>query len=279
VFVGPALLSSLLAIAFKVRLLTQRVTQKRALAAKSAKKASTRCARKRLLHALAARFMLQHDKFEYEDAKRANDRERYTAYGYMLGVLTEAIAPSHSTLSLCISPVRTPLSQNLSAANDNLAQRVRSLGESATLCAQDVPFAIVNAVFLVRTVNDKRSDVTIMLCVLLTSIASLVYKVMKLRTIPKVWQEHRRLLDVKAELAERAMRLQESEGQCQQDSSGESDGDEDEGKAARAPERKSSADPAMCSGQTHASASVRAQQKMVVEVTTFEIGVFPECGR
>ncbi len=109
-FVGPALLSSLLAIALKVRLLTQRVTQKRAFAAKSAREASTRCVRQRLLHVLAACFVLQHDKFEYEDAKRANDRERYDGYGYMLGVLTEARAPSQA-----------PLLQNPSAANESLA--------------------------------------------------------------------------------------------------------------------------------------------------------------
>jgi hypothetical protein len=147
-----------------------------------------------------------------------------------------------------------------------------------------VPFASVNAVFLVRTVNDSMvkcsetcsnvthsNTMTVMLCVLLKSIASLMYEVMKLRTMPEVWQEHQRLLNVKAQLAARAMRLNESE--CQQDSPGESDEDEDEGKAAGSSELKNSADPAMCSVQT-----VRAHQKMVVEVT-FEMGAFPECGR
>jgi hypothetical protein len=71
--------------------LTRRVSQKNALASQRSKQmASKRQLRKCLLHVLAARFVLQSDTNEYEEAKLANDRDRYEAYGYMLGVITEA---------------------------------------------------------------------------------------------------------------------------------------------------------------------------------------------
>ena len=115
---------------------------------------------------------------------------------------------------------------------------------------QDVPFGVVNTIFLVGTVNDNlslgrqcssgSSDNTdfpaVKLCILLSSIASLMYKVMKLRTFPHVWQEYERLCVVKAELEERATRLQISENQTWGDISSESDEEEDEAKLARTAE-------------------------------------------
>jgi hypothetical protein len=101
VFVGPALLSSLLAVGFKVWLLTRRVSQKKALAAqRSNQMASKRQLRKCLLHMLAARFVLQRDTNEYEEAKLANDRDRYEGYGYMLGIFTEASQLSHAVVTV-----------------------------------------------------------------------------------------------------------------------------------------------------------------------------------
>jgi hypothetical protein len=115
---------------------------------------------------------------------------------------------------------------------------------------QDVPFGVVNSIFLVGTVNDNlslgrqcssgSSDNTgfpaVKLCILLSSIASLMYKVTKLRTFPHVWQEYERLCVVKAELEERATRLQISENQTRGDISSESDEEEDESKLARTAE-------------------------------------------
>ncbi len=92
---------------------------------------------------------------------------------------------------------------------------------------QDVPFAVVNTLFLLRVVNDpvsvpnsssssglcaKRLDpttVTVLLLALFTSIASLTYKAMKVLKFPEVWREHQRLLRDKVELTERARRLNE----------------------------------------------------------------------
>jgi hypothetical protein len=77
---------------------------------------------------------------------------------------------------------------------------------------QDAPFAVMNSLFLLQTVdNVKRTDddtnVPVLLLVLLSSVASLMYKVMKLRAFPEIWREHSRLLQVKVGLMERAERL------------------------------------------------------------------------
>jgi len=77
---------------------------------------------------------------------------------------------------------------------------------------QDAPFAVMNSLFLLQTVdNVKRTDddtnVPVLLLVLLSSVASLMYKVMKLRAFPEIWREHRRLLQEKVRLIKRAERL------------------------------------------------------------------------
>jgi hypothetical protein len=77
---------------------------------------------------------------------------------------------------------------------------------------QDAPFAVMNSLFLLQTVdNVKRTDddtnVPVLLLVLLSSVASLMYKVMKLRAFPEIWREHRRLLQEKVGLIKRAERL------------------------------------------------------------------------
>ena len=78
---------------------------------------------------------------------------------------------------------------------------------------QDAPFAVVNSLFLLRTVDDVKrrckddTNVTVLLLVLLSSVATLMYKLMKLRTFPEVWREHRRLLQEELRLLKRAEQL------------------------------------------------------------------------
>jgi hypothetical protein len=100
VFIGPAMVCSVLSVAWNFRLLTTRLTQRKALTVASSvaqEAKQKRLLQKHLLHVLAARFVLQHDVLEYEDAKRANDRDRYEGYGYMLRVFTEADPPHRLT--------------------------------------------------------------------------------------------------------------------------------------------------------------------------------------
>jgi hypothetical protein len=77
---------------------------------------------------------------------------------------------------------------------------------------QDAPFAVVNSLFLLRTVNDLKTthddtNITVLLLVLLSSVASLMYKLMKLSTFPEVWREHSRLLQEEVRLIKRAEQL------------------------------------------------------------------------
>ena len=64
------------------------------------------------LRVLAGRFVLQHCKEQYAEAKSANDRWRYDAYGLIPIALVE-----------------------------------------------DIPFCVLNSLFLVRLVRDKRREV------------------------------------------------------------------------------------------------------------------------
>ena len=77
---------------------------------------------------------------------------------------------------------------------------------------QDAPFAVVNSLFLLRTVDDMQraqdgTNVTVLLLILLSSVASLMYKLMKLRTFPELWREHSRLLQEEVRLIKRAEQL------------------------------------------------------------------------
>ena len=99
VFIVPALLSSVLAIAGKGWLLLRRVKRRRADAG-SASAVKERRNRKQMsavlhsrqtvLYMLLQRFVLQHEEHVYEELKNANDRQRYEGYGYMLGIAMEA---------------------------------------------------------------------------------------------------------------------------------------------------------------------------------------------
>ena len=90
VFIVPALLSSVLAIAVKGRLLLRRVKRRRADAASAVKERRSRKQMRAALHMLLQRFVLQHEEHVYEELKNANDRQRYEGYGYMLGIAMEA---------------------------------------------------------------------------------------------------------------------------------------------------------------------------------------------
>jgi hypothetical protein len=99
VFIVPALLSSVLAIAGKGWLLLRRVKRRRAdaVSASAVKERRNRKqmsavlhSRQTVLYMLLQRFVLQHEEHVYEELKNANDRERYEGYGYMLGIAMEA---------------------------------------------------------------------------------------------------------------------------------------------------------------------------------------------
>ena len=196
-FIVPALLSSVLAIAVKGRLLLRRVKRRRADAASAVKERTNRQQMRAALHMLLQRFVLQHEEHVYKELKNANDRQRYEGYGYMLGIVMEARPPS--TLQTLLP------SHRLTAASI----------PSRSLLLQDAPFAVVNSLFLVRTATSANNSnsthdttaVAVLLLVLLSSVASLMYKLMKLRTFPAIWREHSRLIQEKVKLVARAERL------------------------------------------------------------------------
>ena len=183
---------------------------------------------------------------------------------------------------------------------------------------QDAPFAVMNSLFLLQTVdNVKRTDddtnVPVLLLVLLSSVASLMYKVMKLRTFPEVWREHSRLLREKAKLIERAERLKMEAHATVSPESEVSDVDSDvdrlgsdigsdclpkctQGGPSNSAQPPSAAMPAASGAHSIAvlplstsadgagvyssqSAPSSLSQLPRVEVTTFEICMLPECGR
>ena len=90
VFIVPALLSSVLAIAVKGWLLLRRVKRRRADAASAVKERRNHKQMPAALHMLLQRFVLQHEEHVYEELKNANDRQRYEGYGYMFGIAMEA---------------------------------------------------------------------------------------------------------------------------------------------------------------------------------------------
>jgi len=90
VFIVPALLSSVLAIAVKGWLLLRRVKRRRADAASAVKERRNRKVMRAALHMLLQRFVLQQEERIHEELRNANDRQRYEGYGYMLGIAMEA---------------------------------------------------------------------------------------------------------------------------------------------------------------------------------------------
>ncbi len=89
-FIVPALLSSVLAIAVKGWLLLRRVKRRRADAASAMKERRNRKLMSAALHMLLQRFVLQQEERIHEELRNTNDRQRYEGYGYMLGITMEA---------------------------------------------------------------------------------------------------------------------------------------------------------------------------------------------
>ncbi len=138
---------------------------------------------------------------------------------------------------------------------------------------------------------------TALLLVLLTSVAALVYKLMKLVKLPEIWREEKRLLMLKAEFEERERRLDaDAEAHNSAASEHESESDNDDyinGRSGNVsmglctvgvPRLPAAAEAQAGLSIEPEAAGSRAvacneQQKVVVELTTFEIAVLPECGR
>ena len=128
----------------------------------------------------------------------------------------------------------------------------------------------------------------VLLLVLLTSVTSLVYKLVRLLTIPELWHERNRLRSVKTELAARARRLEmlvpgPEGGGSDSDSTGEA------GEASQVPGGSTlHSGPSPLREDTIVVAAISQgaldiddtwPTREAVVVTSFEIAVLPECGR
>ena len=99
---------------------------------------------------------------------------------------------------------------------------------------QDLPYTVVNTLFLLKTVNTlvkqpelyDRRTFTALLLVLLMSVGALVYKLTKLLKLPEMWREKKRLRTLKAEFEERERRL-DAEAEAADAASIESDSELD----------------------------------------------------
>ena len=174
---------------------------------------------------------------------------------------------------------------------------------------QDAPFSVVNTLFLLRIVYDPKkppcteascpTTVAVLLLILLTSIALLTYKIMKLRMFPGIWREHQQLLLEKVMLRERASRLSMQaateavpQSEWSDSESGDSGSDANCDPKVLAHSGASSsvllgsvataviALPASADEALHSSSALRTgHSQLRRKLTTFEICVLPECGR
>ena len=168
-----------------------------------------------------------------------------------------------------------------------------------------MPFGIINSLFLLGEVDNlgqpegctgprcsigySRTTFYVLLLVLLTSVAGLVYKLTRSLTLTDLWQEHNQLRSIKAELAERARRLQMSApGPEGVESDNDSDSDSDCTAKARGASQAPSCNTLHGLRETIVAAAIsqealerdsaRLPRKTVV-LSTFEIALLPECGR
>ena len=197
-FVPPMAVFSVGAVLSKLVLMRRRIEQRRADAIARADRETavmTPAARRAVLRMLMERFLLQHDQRDFEERKSANDARRYEGFGYIFGVVSE-----------------------VRSANFRRIRIVRLLPRTASLAyldwRQDLPFGVINSIFLARIVHDRdaddadiRSKFELQLLILLTSVVMFMYKVMHLREFPGVWREHELLLVEKRRLAERRTAL------------------------------------------------------------------------
>ena len=110
VFIGPAVLSSVLSVVLKSRLMARRVAQRRQAALQRLRDVEARRSRSSgrgqgpmRLEMLVQHYVLRHDNQAYEELKGANDRRRYEGYSTMLAIATEACSPCfQGHLELCV---------------------------------------------------------------------------------------------------------------------------------------------------------------------------------
>ena len=102
VFIGPAVVTSVLSILTKSGLMARRVAQRRQAVSQRLQDGRASLSRpsgpgqsSMRLEMLVQHYMLRHDKHAYDELKAANDRRRYECYGYMLAITTEV--PSSSS--------------------------------------------------------------------------------------------------------------------------------------------------------------------------------------
>ena len=196
----------------------------------------------------------------------------------------------------------------LSSRAADRPRRCRSPG----LCywPQDVPFGVINVLFVMRLASlgdqTNRGYFTIQLLILLTSVATLVYKAMHLKDFPAVWREHELLLVEKRELDERFRVLSNASAkpnansaaaqssEITEDTASESGADDAETAAAAAAEAVEDGAVAAAVAKPATAVPLQPSQlnlrsgigdnpaqpgRAVLEVMTFEIGMLPECGR
>jgi hypothetical protein len=175
---------------------------------------------------------------------------------------------------------------------------------------QDLPFGVINTLFLLRQVDcwgcswgdgctgprcaDSYSSTTfcVLLVVLLTSVACLVYKLLMLLTIPELWHERNRLRAVKTELEMRARRLEMlvpgpegggSGSDSDSDSTGEAEGawQVPGGSTLHSGPSPLREDTIFMVAISQGALDVDDTwpTRKAVVVTTFEIAVLPKCGR
>ncbi len=167
-----------------------------------------------------------------------------------------------------------------------------------------MPFGVINVLFVMRLAacddqtNRGSFTIQLQLLILLTSVATLVYKAMHLRHFPAVWRERELLLDENRQLEERfrvlsnasakpnAISAAAQSSEMTEDTASESGADDAEtvegGAVAAAVAKPATAVPSQPSQLTLRSGigDTRAQPgRAVLEVTTFGIGMLPECGR
>ncbi len=101
VFVGPAVVTSVLSILTKSGLMARRVAQRRQAASQRVPDGRASLSRpsgpgqsSMRLEMLVQHYMLRHDKHAYDELKAANDRRRYEGYGNMLAIVTEVCLSS-----------------------------------------------------------------------------------------------------------------------------------------------------------------------------------------
>jgi hypothetical protein len=164
----------------------------------------------------------------------------------------------------------------------------------------------MNTLFLLRQVDDwgegcmgawclgsySSTTFCVLLLVLLTSVACLVYKLVRLLTIPELWHERNRLRAVKTELEMRARRLEMLVPGPEGGDNGSGSDSDCRGEAEAASQVPGGStlhsgpsplreDTIVVAAISHGALEIDGTwpTRKAVVVTTFEIAVLPECGR